>query len=245
MAARRKQSNDDDSNLVELLLRQKHSREDALAIDKQGTKAAPLHLTGRSPTILYLSWDPDSLSPYQVLLRKNIELFEAQESDVDSHSHVHAALPTTPIVAGQVGIRCIHCAHVRPASARAPGACYFPGKREGVYQAAQNLGKSHLFELCPCVPDQVRVDLMVLRAQKASGKKGKKAWADRLIALGRWKSVAGDYDMQALISLTSYHPFKFTSKLLVVGTSGVYEYRGRLRFAPQVNSFSDQVGSLE
>eukprot|EP00522_Entomoneis_paludosa_P010252 CAMPEP_0172440256 /NCGR_PEP_ID=MMETSP1065-20121228/945_1 /TAXON_ID=265537 /ORGANISM="Amphiprora paludosa, Strain CCMP125" /LENGTH=196 /DNA_ID=CAMNT_0013189043 /DNA_START=65 /DNA_END=655 /DNA_ORIENTATION=+ len=149
---------------------------------------SPIQLTGRPPVMLYLSWDLDSLSPYQVLLRKNIELFEANHEDVESHAKVHANLPSKPIVLGQVGIRCRHCAHLH-ALQRAPGATYYPAKREGVYQAAQNLGNSHLIEVCPSVPEAVRKELLHLRSQKASGRKGKKAWGDRLTVLGVYEDT--------------------------------------------------------
>mmetsp|Transcript_7128 Transcript_7128/g.18119 ORF Transcript_7128/g.18119 Transcript_7128/m.18119 type:complete len:225 (+) Transcript_7128:39-713(+) len=144
---------------------------------------SPILLTGRPPVMLYLSWDIDSLSPYQVMLRKNIELFEAQHEDVQSHAKVHANLPSKPIVLGQVGIRCRHCSYVHTIQ-RTAGATYYPAKREGVYQAAQNLGNSHIIENCPYVPAPIRNELIALRAQKASGRKGKKAWGDRLTALG-------------------------------------------------------------
>lgn len=43
-------------------------------------------VSGRSPAILYLSCDDDSLSDYQCLVRKQIELFEAKEDDVESNA---------------------------------------------------------------------------------------------------------------------------------------------------------------
>jgi hypothetical protein len=56
------------------------------------------HLTGRCPTILYLSCDPETLSDYQCLVRKQIELFEANENDVMAGAQGR----NKPIVLGQV-----------------------------------------------------------------------------------------------------------------------------------------------
>ncbi len=50
------------------------------------TQQHPCGVSGRSPAILYLSCDDDSLSDYQCLVRKQIELFEAKEDDVESNA---------------------------------------------------------------------------------------------------------------------------------------------------------------
>lgn len=62
-------------------------------------------LTGRNPLQLYMSCDDESLSPFQCMVRKNIELFEARNEDVESNAQGR----NKPIVLGQVGIRCRHC----------------------------------------------------------------------------------------------------------------------------------------
>jgi hypothetical protein len=41
-------------------------------------------VTGRSPLLLHVPSDEDSISPYQCLARKQIELFEAQVNDVEA-----------------------------------------------------------------------------------------------------------------------------------------------------------------
>ena len=86
-------------------------------------------MTGRPPQMLYLSCDGDSMTPYQQLLRKQIEFFEA-----DSHEVSLAAQGRNkPIVIGQVGIRCRHCA-LSTTPRRGRGAVYFPSKLENIYQ---------------------------------------------------------------------------------------------------------------
>lgn len=54
-------------------------------------------LTGRSPIVLYMSCDDESLSEYQCLVRKNIELFEATQIDADSNAQGR----NKPIVMGK------------------------------------------------------------------------------------------------------------------------------------------------
>jgi hypothetical protein len=142
--------------------------------------------TGRPSTQLYLSCDPDTFSEYQVLVRKNIELFEAKEEEVASSAQGR----NKPIVLGQVGIRCMHCAVVPPRE-RSRGAMYYPSKLFGLYQAAQNLANGHLVEGCPMVPDSVRAELVKLKAKKSAAGGGKVAWAERTTALGVFEDSCG------------------------------------------------------
>jgi hypothetical protein len=142
--------------------------------------------SGRPAIQLYLSCDPDTFSEYQVLVRKNVELFEAKEEDVSSSAQGR----NKAIVLGQVGIRCMHCGAVPPQD-RSRGAMYYPSKLFGLYQAAQNLANGHLVEGCPMVPENVRADLVRTKAQKSSAGGGKVAWAERSHALGVYEDECG------------------------------------------------------
>ena len=115
----------------------------------------------------------------------------ARYDEVQLHAIIHKNLPNKAIEMGQVGIRCVHCARAHP-SQRSPGASFYPSKRDGIYQAAQNLGNIHILETCPFVPMEVRENLHCLLAQKATSKRGKKAWADRAIALGVYDDETND-----------------------------------------------------
>lgn len=78
---------------------QQHSLPTAVSLS--GSKRGPPRQTGltrRCPTILYLSCDPEHLSQYQCLVRKQIELFEANETDVEAGAQGR----NKPIVLGQV-----------------------------------------------------------------------------------------------------------------------------------------------
>jgi hypothetical protein len=143
-------------------------------------------VTGRPPIPLYLTCDDDSLSEYQCLVRRHIELFEAAVEDVESNAQGR----NRPIVLGQVGIRCRHCIMLPPRH-RSRGAIYYPAKLQGIYQAAQNLAVAHLGEHCQNVPDDVRSNLATLRERKSSAGGGKRYWADGVRVLGVYEDRDG------------------------------------------------------
>jgi hypothetical protein len=140
-------------------------------------------LTGRQPVPLYLDCDEDTLSEYQCLLRKQIELFEATAHDVRGNAQGR----NTPILLGQVGIRCRHCAHL-PVAGRTRGAVYFSQTIDGIYQVAQNMSKVHLSQRCHRVPEDIQRRLQRLRGVKTRGSGGKQYWADGVRALGIYEN---------------------------------------------------------
>lgn len=150
------------------------------------TTASEVSVTGRPPIPLYITCDDDSLSEYQCMVRKQIELFEAQKQDVGSNAQGR----NRPIVFGQVGIRCHHCSSLPPKH-RARGAIYYPAKLSGIYQAAQNMASAHLGEHCQHVPADVREELLRLRDRKSSAGGGKRYWADGVRVLGVYEDGVG------------------------------------------------------
>mmetsp|Transcript_12212 Transcript_12212/g.22734 ORF Transcript_12212/g.22734 Transcript_12212/m.22734 type:complete len:514 (+) Transcript_12212:465-2006(+) len=85
---------------------------------------------GEFPAVLYTEADEEKLTSYQCLLRKQLELFEANMDDVRCSTRQGR---TAPIKLGQVGLRCRHCAGVHLAS-RTKGAAYYSQTIEGIYQ---------------------------------------------------------------------------------------------------------------
>ncbi len=151
------------------------------------TTELPLVLTGRPAIRLYLSCNPDYLSPYQCLIRKNIELFEATELDVTSRVKGR----NKSIVLGQVGIRCCFCAHIPPAN-RDRGSMYFPSNMHLIYQAAQILSQEHLLGSCQYIrPPDLRDQLVELRKQKSMATVGKEYWAKTAQVLGVFEDQFG------------------------------------------------------
>jgi len=146
----------------------------------------PLVLTGRPGIPLYLSCNPDHLSEYQCLIRKNMELFEATEQDVASRIKGR----NKPIVLGQVGIRCCHCRFI-PIAERERSSMYYPHTLVGIYQAAQILAQQHFLEACAHVPPHVRQELVESKTKKSFATAGKEYWAATAEALGVYEDQYG------------------------------------------------------
>lgn len=120
--------------------------------------------------------DAAALSEYQQVIRRSLELFEAQPNDIFSNTQGRKK----NVEAGQVGLRCSHCAH-RPAHWRGRGAVYFPGSLSSVYQAAQNMTMNHLLGSCEDIPQQRKKEIEEThKKQEGESKKrgGKKYWAE-------------------------------------------------------------------
>ena len=150
-----------------------YARDDTLGDEGDEADRSPLLL-------LYMqSCDDDNLSSYQCLVRKQIEIFEAKDEDIESNAQGR----NRPIVPGQVGIRCRHCSRIPPRH-RTRGATYYPAKLNGLYQAAQNMASAHLGIHCQLIPDALRRDLTILRDRKSSAGGGKQYWADCVRILG-------------------------------------------------------------
>jgi hypothetical protein len=145
------------------------------------------NLTGRQPILLYTVTDEDSLSEYQCLVRKQIEVFEALQDD----TRTNAQGRNKPIVLGQVGIRCRHCM-VLPLKERRRGAVYYPAKLDSVYQAARNMATGHLAERCQHLPADIKQELVkLLDHSRSSIGAGKQYWADGLRSLGVFEDQDG------------------------------------------------------
>ena len=68
-------------------------------------------------------------------IRKHIEFFAAGAADVENRRKKGGK--KSEIRVGQIGARCVHCAHVPP-KARANGAVAFPTNLSLVYQSVRN-----------------------------------------------------------------------------------------------------------
>ena len=79
-------------------------------------------VNGRSVS-LYIESDERNLSQYQCLARQQIELFESTVEEAGTNAQGR----NRPIVPGQVGIRCKHCAKLPPKQ-RKTGSVYYPNK---------------------------------------------------------------------------------------------------------------------
>jgi hypothetical protein len=138
--------------------------------------------TGRPPIAMYVQRDDDRLSDYQILVRKQIQFFEAQQEDLDTTAQGRVRR----ITLGQVGIRCRHCIGILPRD-RKRGAFYYPTRLEGVYQAAQNMAKIHLAHRCLHVLPDIRTELKGMDRKSSTGG-GKKYWGKTIGTLGIYEA---------------------------------------------------------
>jgi hypothetical protein len=148
----------------------------------------PKNIARHRTVLLYNQRDEEALSPYQCLVRKQIELFEAGEIDISGSAQGR----NRPIALAQVGIRCIYCAPF-PTKKRARGFAYFPSTLISVYQTAQNMANGHLLKHCTHIPKDTRSDLIRVRLREDSESQntrksafgaGRQYWAVGLRAIG-------------------------------------------------------------
>jgi len=138
------------------------------------------------PRLLFLPIDEMNVSPFQCLLRKQIEVFVADEE---------LAARTTrgrkkPIHPGQVGIRCRHCRGLPLGSAQ-QGAMYFPSSLVSMYQTGQKMSNVHFFSDKPChrIPKEIVSEGMA--ASRAGVGGGKRYWEEAGAMLGLVDTESG------------------------------------------------------
>ena len=163
-----------------------------------GILTMPMYMMGKMPNMslvaktkspamtLGLSYDEEHLSEYQILVRRQLEVFEAQQDDVQSNTQGRKKSVTL----GQVGLRCRHCAGL-PLRQRGKGAVYYPTKLLGIYQAAQNMANSHLAESCLLIGDDLKATIKALRQRRDTASNGKMYWADGARTLGIYEAADG------------------------------------------------------
>eukprot|EP00567_Pseudictyota_dubia_P018014 CAMPEP_0197435350 /NCGR_PEP_ID=MMETSP1175-20131217/2962_1 /TAXON_ID=1003142 /ORGANISM="Triceratium dubium, Strain CCMP147" /LENGTH=734 /DNA_ID=CAMNT_0042964375 /DNA_START=1 /DNA_END=2205 /DNA_ORIENTATION=+ len=107
------------------------------------------------PCPLYIPMDEMRTSSFQCLLRKQIEVFVADEELAKTTTRGRIK----PIRAGQVGIRCRHCRGLPLGSAQ-QGAMYFPSSLVSMYQTGQKMSSAHFFSDKPCnkIPEDVLIE---------------------------------------------------------------------------------------
>jgi hypothetical protein len=137
---------------------------------------------------VYMPRDDETLSDHQILLRKQLEFFEAAPDDIQAF----AASRRQKISVGQVGIRCKHCARGLEKHRYVRGTMYFPSTLRSLYQAAQNCGKVHLSDKCPTIDDVIKTELKLhMEAPTNSGHGGKPYWGEGAMLMGVFETETG------------------------------------------------------
>jgi ribosomal protein S26 len=114
--------------------------------------------------LLAMPSDRDSLSDRQCYVRSEmVEIFAATDKDVASRHSKGAQ----KLVIGQVGIRCVHCSHLRPRDRAERAVCY-PSSISRIYQTVADMQRFH-FEQCREIPEHVRQIYKKLKTTRPRG----------------------------------------------------------------------------
>ena len=130
--------------------------------------------------LLAMPTDSDSLSDRQCYVRAEMcEIFAATEKDVAARHSKGAQ----KLVVGQVGIRCIHCAHLRPRDRAERAVCY-PSSISRIYQTVADMQRFH-FEQCTQIPKRVSDVYKTLKTTRPRGVGSPQAyWVQSAKSLG-------------------------------------------------------------
>lgn len=131
--------------------------------------------------LLCMPTDRQSLSDRQCYVRSNfVEIFEATEADV-SIRHSRGA---QKLRVGQIGLRCIHCSHLRDGRKRAERATCFPSSISRIYQTVADMQRFH-FEACTGIPEVMKAIYRNLKTTRPRGQGSPQSyWAKSAKDLG-------------------------------------------------------------
>ena len=103
------------------------------------------------------SGDVDYLNPLHCFVRRHIEFFVADSNACSEPSPGRKS----PVVVGQVGLRCTHCANL-PQKERVKRSVCYPPSIAGIYHAVSNMKFDH-FAICKGLPEASRQEFTTLR----------------------------------------------------------------------------------
>jgi len=179
-------------------------RDAAMESLRSPTAAAAPNTAAPSPILPKFSFEGDRLVPvstgdetwvmseYQAYLRTQLAFCETSHTQNQGRAQGR----NKPIVPGQVGLICKHCAVHATTTTRnnnnnVRGTVYYPACINRIYQAAQNMATSHLIKSCPNMDAVTRSHLQLLRDRKETANGGKRYWADGCAGLGLYETKDG------------------------------------------------------
>jgi len=125
--------------------------------------------------------DANHLNPLHCFVRRHVEYFVADETDIAAPSPGRK----TRVVLGQVGLRCIHCA---TSGDRVKRSVCYPASVAGIYHSVSNMKFDH-FGKCRSLPADERARFEALRAScsRQGGRRGSSSTTNKN------KSSTGQY----------------------------------------------------
>ncbi|GAX17307.1 hypothetical protein FisN_10Lh170 [Fistulifera solaris] len=150
---------------------------------------SPQPSPGAGVILLSSPRDEQHLNEIHCFIRKQVEVFAADSSDVNAP----APGRRQRIILGQVGIRCIHCAAL-PAQQRLKRAVCYPPSMKGIYHAVSNMKFDH-FTICQSLPTNVKARFEQLYSSEKPQNTRVKA------AKGARASPMGQFYVESALSL--------------------------------------------
>lgn len=187
------------------------SDESILLINRSAVEAAkalvdsPLQTGPASPSsriLLAIPEDKEWLSDTDCFIRRQIEVFSATDDDVCTAQADHKH----NVDAGQIGIRCVHCAI---AGAARLNAVAYPSTISALYEAVRELQRLHLDD-CPCVPPAVKSKLANLQGASSLSSVLRKYYILSARALGLYDTKAGIRAGGTSVPFSSQAAFSFS-----------------------------------
>jgi len=132
--------------------------------------------------LLAVPQDKNNLSDLDCFLRKQIEVFCANNSDIRD------AMEYVPVKPGQVGLRCLHCA--KSDEGARGDAVQYPHSVSGIFQAVGELNRLHLHD-CPNLAPELKSAMAAMTADASLSSVHQRYYVQAAGALGLFDSDEG------------------------------------------------------
>jgi len=171
------------------------TEESALLFERpteEAAKALAASLTNSNPpspssrVLLGIPEDKEWLSDMDCFIRRNLEVFCATAEDVDLAQQDRKY----PITAGQVGIRCVHCALAGGRNACRGNAVAYPYSISGIYEGVREFERLHLGS-CKHLPTAMKQKLDGFKGSSSLSSVLRKYYVLAANALGMYDSPDG------------------------------------------------------
>jgi len=145
--------------------------------------------------LLAILEDKEWISDMDCFVRENLAVFCASEQDVNCAQSDRKY----PIVVGQVGIRCLHCAMSSTGEGARGTAVSFPHSIHGIYESVREFQRLHL-ESCPNLPADVASKLSALKGSSSLSSVLRRHYVSAAKALGMRDASDGNGIVAGAIS---------------------------------------------
>jgi hypothetical protein len=183
-----------------LFLLQRSTKEAAKALADSAESEPPA--SPSSKVLLAIPEDKEWLSDMDCYIRKQLEVFCAGESDVETAKSDRKY----PVQAGQIGIRCIHCS--MSSTEPCGTAVAFPFAINGIYEAVREFQRLHL-DSCDNVPQATKDKLATFKGASSLSSVLRKYYILAANALGLQDTRDGIRSSGESVPLGSQAAFSF------------------------------------